>query len=197
MRWRSCGAGSGRHEMDREERILSLAGRVKFLARRMHLKTPLHIELDDLIGAAWLGAIHAVDRWRTPSRATLATFAAKHIWGSMQDFLRSLDDASRKARQAANVEGAPPAYVNIALDSPAAGIPKDRRAPLSFRAAEAAVDVALIMARAHLKPREMEMVRRHYLGGEGLTQIGRSLGVGEARASQIRKSAIEGLRKAA
>jgi RNA polymerase sigma factor (sigma-70 family) len=86
---------------EREARILSLERQVKYLARCKHADVPC-VPLDDLISAAWLGAIQAVDLFDEDGGATLSTYASWKIASAMADFLRSLDPLTRHQRDQVN-----------------------------------------------------------------------------------------------
>jgi RNA polymerase sigma factor (sigma-70 family) len=89
---------------EREERILSLEPQVKYLAGRKHALLPFtRVHLDEMISAAWLGAIRAVDSFDESMPNTLKTYARWKIASAMADYLRSLDPLTRPHRDQVNV----------------------------------------------------------------------------------------------
>lgn len=189
--------------MTREEQILSLASQVGIIASLVHRRIPQAVEKCDLVGAGWIGAIHAVDRWDPQRGVTLGTFAGARIRGAMLDHLRGLDLMSRDVRRAFRMElvraelagDAPPEQPRVvSIDSCAAWKALECG---DARRAEDAADVATIVGRARLSPREHDMVKRYYLGDEGLGLVAKRFGVSSSRASQIRARVMEKLRQAA
>ena len=83
---------------DREQMILDHIPLVQYLVGRMTSHLPLHIDSQDLVGAAMIGLINAADRF-DPSRGVLfKTFAEQHVRGTILDELRSYDVLSRSMR---------------------------------------------------------------------------------------------------
>lgn len=188
--------------MTRDDLILSLAWQVGCIASALLRRLPSSVLKADLVAEGWLGAIHAVDRWDS-ERGKLSTFAERRIRGAMFDYLRSLDLMSRDARRAFNIEsrraesvgGAPPLRPSlIPIDSCAAWQAAGGR---EFEDAALRIDAEAIVRRSHLSPRELLMVRNYYLGSATLKEIALSLGIGQPRASQIKKRAVEKMRAAA
>jgi RNA polymerase sigma factor (sigma-70 family) len=205
----------------REALILSLDREVRYHAGKVSAHLPLFISKRDILAAAWLGAIRAVDRFDR-EKGTLETFARSHIRGAIGDYLRGIDHLPRDVRKrfkaavevalltGASLPQALPSVVPIdSVPLRTSGFnPRGSRAhldecpelgftDLAFKRAEGRMDLERIMARADLTANEDEVTRRFYLGDEKLKVIGRSIGFGESRASQVRKAAIAKLRKAA
>jgi RNA polymerase sigma factor for flagellar operon FliA len=200
--------------VDREARILSLSRMVAIVAARTYRSIPRHVDLEDLTGAGWVGAIGAVDRWDPKRGVLLETYAETCIRGAMQDYLRSLDDISRDHRRnfkaavaAALLAGAPePAPLPSTVHLFILGDKGNEKRPLleqlgrkdpGFARAEMRADIVTIFNRAKLLPRERSVMIRHYLGDEKMKAIGGEFGISECRVSQIRKRAVEKLRLAA
>ena len=83
---------------NRDEMILSHLPQVDLLARRLHRRCP-QVELDDLISAATIGLIQAVDKFDTTRGLKLKTLAEHRIRGAMLDYLRQVDPLPRNVRQ--------------------------------------------------------------------------------------------------
>jgi RNA polymerase sigma factor for flagellar operon FliA len=83
---------------DREQMIVDHIPLVRYLVGRISSHLPLHIDPQDLMGAAMIGLINAADRF-DPSRGVLfKTFAEQHVRGTILDELRSYDVLSRSMR---------------------------------------------------------------------------------------------------
>jgi RNA polymerase sigma factor for flagellar operon FliA len=94
----------GREKLSGDERdqlIIRYAPWVKFMALRMAAKLPAHIQAEDLISAGIIGLIDALDKFNPAREVQFKTYAQIRIQGAMKDELRSLDWASRSARQKA------------------------------------------------------------------------------------------------
>ncbi|MCB1053512.1 MAG: FliA/WhiG family RNA polymerase sigma factor [Acidobacteria bacterium] len=72
---------------------------VKYLAHRISLKLPNHVELDDLINSGVLGLIDAIDKFDPSRGIKFKTYAEFRIRGSIFDGLRSLDWVPRSVRK--------------------------------------------------------------------------------------------------
>jgi RNA polymerase sigma factor for flagellar operon FliA len=73
---------------------------VRRIAQQFMAKVPASVEVDDLIQAGMIGLADAISRYEPDQGATLETFAAQRIKGSMLDELRANDWMSRGARKA-------------------------------------------------------------------------------------------------
>jgi len=83
---------------DCEQMIVDHIPLVRYLVGRMSSRLPVHIDQQDLMGAAMIGLINAADRF-DPSRGVLfKTFAEQHVRGTILDELRSYDVLSRSMR---------------------------------------------------------------------------------------------------
>jgi RNA polymerase sigma factor (sigma-70 family) len=188
--------------MTREERILSLSREVHFLAKKMAFRISL-VALDDLESSGWLGAIYAVDHWKASKGILLATYASRRIWGSMQDYLRSLDFVNRGARTrykkavalaSENREHLPPhpgRSVEFTAKHENIG---DPRSECPYRKIETHEALASVIEKADLDERELQILRRYDLGEEKLTDVGRDFGVSQSRTTQLRTRLFEKLR---
>lgn len=82
----------------RDELILLHMPQVRYLARRLHGRCPVCVELDDLVSVGTLGLIWAVDRFRPELGCQLKTLAEHRIRGAMLDYLRAVDPPPRSLR---------------------------------------------------------------------------------------------------
>ena len=71
---------------------------VKFIVDKIAVTLPKHIDLDDLVGAAYIGLVKAADRFDSNREVIFRTFAEDHIRGAVLDELRSMDILSRGLR---------------------------------------------------------------------------------------------------
>jgi len=73
---------------------------VRAVARKIRIRLPPSVDLDDLMGAGTVGLIDAVDRYTPQDTGDFRRYAAIRIRGAILDELRSLDWAPRSERQA-------------------------------------------------------------------------------------------------
>ena len=84
---------------DREELIHEYIPLVKYLAHRISIKLPSHVELDDLINSGVIGLIDAIEKFDPSRGIKFKTYAEFRIRGSIYDGLRSLDWVPRSVRK--------------------------------------------------------------------------------------------------
>lgn len=82
----------------REALIVEHLPLVKYLAGRMKMKAPAHVEVDDLIGWGIVGLIDAVERFEPDRDLQFTTYATYRIRGAILDQLRAMDWAPRSLR---------------------------------------------------------------------------------------------------
>jgi len=82
----------------REKLILRYAHFVKFVAGRMKMNLPEHIEFEDLVSWGTFGLINAVDKYDIELNVKFVTYATKRIRGAIFDGLRALDWVPRVVR---------------------------------------------------------------------------------------------------
>ncbi len=88
-----------------EQVILEYSPMIKYVANRIALRLPSHIEVDDLISVGVMGLIDAIEKYDPTRGAKFKTYAEFRVRGSILDELRSLDWVPRSIRQkAANVD---------------------------------------------------------------------------------------------
>lgn len=92
------------HGGDREARnalIEEYTPLVKYMAGRVKVIVPDHIELSDLVSFGILGLIQAVERFDPDQGIKFSTYAAARIRGAILDELRAQDWISRSSREKA------------------------------------------------------------------------------------------------
>ena len=72
---------------------------VKYLAQRIAVKLPSHVELDDLINSGIIGLVDAIEKFDRSRGIKFKTYAEFRIRGSIFDGLRSLDWVPRSIRK--------------------------------------------------------------------------------------------------
>lgn len=72
---------------------------VRRLAKRMMVKLPPSVEIDDLIQVGMLGLTEALTRFEEAQGVQFETFATQRIRGAMIDELREVDWVSRRSRR--------------------------------------------------------------------------------------------------
>jgi RNA polymerase sigma factor for flagellar operon FliA len=89
--------------VDREAFIQEFAPQIKYIAYRLAMRLPPHIEVNELINAGVIGLIDALDRYDPSRDVKFKTYAEFRIRGAMLDELRSLDWVPRSVRRKATV----------------------------------------------------------------------------------------------
>ncbi|RMG60618.1 MAG: FliA/WhiG family RNA polymerase sigma factor [Deltaproteobacteria bacterium] len=87
---------------EREALILEYLPKVRYVAGRLAMKLPSHVEMEDLISCGITGLIDAVDRFDPAKNVKFSTYAEFRIRGAMLDYLREMDWFPRSIRQRAN-----------------------------------------------------------------------------------------------
>ncbi len=72
---------------------------VKYLAHRISIKLPSHVEIDDLINSGIIGLIDAIEKFDPSRGIKFKTYAEFRIRGAIFDGLRSLDWVPRSVRK--------------------------------------------------------------------------------------------------
>jgi len=86
---------------NREAIIHEYAPMVKYVAGRIAMRLPPHIEVDDLISVGVLGLFDAIQKYDPSRGARFKTYAEFRVRGAILDELRSLDWVPRSVRQKA------------------------------------------------------------------------------------------------
>ena len=93
---------TGPKKLSREQLILEHAPLIKYIAHRIALRVPPHIEVQDLIDAGVVGLIDAIEKYDPSKDVKFKTYAEFRIRGAIFDELRSLDWVPRSIRKMIN-----------------------------------------------------------------------------------------------
>ncbi|MDB9787236.1 FliA/WhiG family RNA polymerase sigma factor [Bacteriovoracaceae bacterium] len=85
--------------MSRSEILFRYAPFIEYIARKIQMRLPAHIELDDLISCGAIGLIDAVKKYNPTKNIKFKTYAETRIRGAILDELRNQDWASRSVRE--------------------------------------------------------------------------------------------------
>jgi len=163
------------------------------ITNTMHARLPGSVERDDVEQAGRMGLIEAAQRFVEGRSASFPTYARWRINGAIQDYLRSLDAASKEHRKQITA-GEANEIVAIRIED------MYRQPLVESLSPEDASIAAQISAQIStlidsLAGRQREIVREYYFHDRTMTQIGAGFGVKEARISQVHRKAIETLRE--
>jgi len=175
---------------------------VRRIARRMAWRAPSSIVTDDLVAAGALGLVDSIRRNGGDHGDAFGFYMLTRIRGSIQDELRASDWLPRGARVRAaegHVSGQPRPVAVIRFDD----LPPGPEA--SPPSSDPAADPHEVLARKRvinrinsavtsLPARDQLILRLHYSRGMQLKEIGRLLGVSEARISQLHHRALDRIR---
>ncbi|SVE20965.1 uncharacterized protein METZ01_LOCUS473819, partial [marine metagenome] len=87
---------------NREEVIIQYSPMIKYVANRIAMRLPPHIEVDDLISVGVLGLMDAITKYDSSRGAKFKTYAEFRVRGAILDELRSMDWVPRSIRQKAS-----------------------------------------------------------------------------------------------
>ena len=87
---------------NREAVVVEYSPMVKYVANRIALRLPPHIEVEDLISVGILGLIDAIEKYDPTRGAKFKTYAEFRVRGAILDELRSMDWVPRSIRQKAS-----------------------------------------------------------------------------------------------
>jgi len=80
---------------------------IKYIASRIAMRLPPHVDIQDLINAGVIGLMDAIEKYDASKAIKFKTYAEFRIRGSILDELRSMDWVPRSVRQKARrIEGA-------------------------------------------------------------------------------------------
>jgi RNA polymerase sigma factor for flagellar operon FliA len=91
---------SGR-SLSREEIVHKYLPLVKYVAGKISVNLPSHVEINDLINEGILGLIDAISKYDDSRGVKFETYATTRISGSILDALRAMDWVPRAVRQKA------------------------------------------------------------------------------------------------
>ena len=86
----------------RERLIMEYAPLVKYIANRIAMRIPPHIDVNDLINAGVIGLIDAIEKFDPSKEVKFKTYAEIRIKGAILDELRSMDWIPRSIRKVIN-----------------------------------------------------------------------------------------------
>lgn len=86
----------------RERLIMEYAPLVKYIANRIAMRLPPHIDVNDLINAGIIGLIDAIEKFDPSKEVKFKTYAEIRIKGAILDELRSMDWIPRSIRKVIN-----------------------------------------------------------------------------------------------
>ena len=104
-----------------EQIVKEYSPMIKYVANRIALRLPPHIEVDDLISVGAIGLMDAIEKYDPSRGAKFKTYAEFRVRGSILDELRSLDWVPRSVRQKASKLDA----VSSKLQSKLGRLPED------------------------------------------------------------------------
>ncbi len=81
--------------------INEFAPLIKYIASRIAIRLPPHIDLNDLINAGVIGLIDAIEKFDASKQIKFKTYAEFRIRGAILDELRAMDWVPRSVRQKA------------------------------------------------------------------------------------------------
>jgi RNA polymerase sigma factor for flagellar operon FliA len=87
---------------NREQVIIQYSPMIKYVANRIAMRLPPHIEVDDLISVGVLGLMDAITKYDSSRGAKFKTYAEFRVRGAILDELRSMDWVPRSIRQKAS-----------------------------------------------------------------------------------------------
>lgn len=92
-----------KEDITRRDRLITeYAPLVKYIAHRIAMRLPPHVEVDDLINTGILGLIDAIDKFDPSKEVKFKTYAEIRIKGAILDELRAMDWIPRSIRKVIN-----------------------------------------------------------------------------------------------
>lgn len=88
---------------EQEGLVMEQIPAVRFIARRIHLRMPKHIALQDLFSAGVVGLIDAASKFDPSKQVQFSTYAQFRIHGAILDMLRESDWGPRELRRKGRV----------------------------------------------------------------------------------------------
>lgn len=156
---------------ERDALVRDHMGLAEKIARKKKRGLPRHIDLEDLISAAYLGLVESVNKFDPDSGVPFSGFAFRRVLGSIQDYLRKLGVGSRGD----NSEGI--------RHMGQFDVNKQGQSGESFLMSEYRMGFDEITD--GVSPLGKELLHLYYIDGLKLKQIGERIGVTEARVSQL------------
>ena len=182
--WSSCKAGDSASRCALIERYSGMAAR---MARRLHPAGINTVSPEDLESAGVIGLIDAVDRYQPERGVPFEAYAALRVRGAVLDELRAATGGRPSETPA-----------RVSLDELLEAGDHTLPATDEIGAQRAAEDLAVRVESAlrYLPDRQREVIARYYGQSLNMRETGETMGVSEARASQLHTRAIANLRRA-
>lgn len=174
---------------------------VRQIARRIAARAPASVAADDLLSAGSLGLVDSLLRNKGGEGASFACYVRMRIKGAIYDEMRSSDWLPRRARNQEQQEKEGPARPVAVIrfdDLP----PGHESSPANKEPRSNPMEM-LDTKRSHEKlrdaldtvpKRDRLILHLHYFRGMQIREIGRLLGISEARISQIHHRALSRIR---
>jgi RNA polymerase sigma factor for flagellar operon FliA len=86
----------------KEQLILKYAPMIKYIAQRIAVRLPSHVDINDLMSSGMIGLIDALEKFNPDRDIQFKTYAEFRIKGAILDELRALDWVPRSVRQKIN-----------------------------------------------------------------------------------------------
>jgi len=113
------GSGVKLGSPEADELILEYSPLIKYIAHRIAVRLPPHIELDDLMSAGVIGLMDAIEKFNPDKDTQFKTYAEIRIRGAILDELRAQDWVPRSVRQKATTVSSAYAKLEQELGRPA------------------------------------------------------------------------------
>ena len=209
----------------KEELITNYMPAVKAMAYRLKERLPSSVEFNDLVSIGYEELVKLSHRYDPKKNDNFWGYAKKRIYGSMLDFLRSLDSLSRSDRKLikdidkiineyVNKYDTQPSneYLSEVLNTDIKKIKKARRADeiytvmpieeqmnyyedVSKKIEDEELIDAIKSILKTLNKKEQLIIQLYYFEELSLKEIAEILGISESRVSQIHKKIIKKLRE--
>lgn len=176
-------------------------------AKNFSRRLPPHLDRDDFISVALLGAFRAWRDYDPQTGTKLSTYVAAQVRYALKDLLRQEDHLTRRQRAEVACGDVPSTYLPpVGLDEPLPQAFGEAQTPADLIAGPPLLDAegmtaGLREAEARalllfLQRRERVVIMAEFWGGESYAVIGKRLGVGPVRIEQLRARALKNLRAA-
>ncbi|MBN2803502.1 MAG: sigma-70 family RNA polymerase sigma factor [Deltaproteobacteria bacterium] len=184
---------------DEEDLIRKHMPLVKKMAKRIAAKAPPSIITEDLFSAGSLGLVDSVIRNNGSEGAQFACYVRMRIKGAIYDEMRASDWLPRRNRKNSETEpqsGPPRPVAVIRFDDLPPGKESNphnkepRSNPFEMLNTKRSYE-KLEQALNSVPTRDRLILHLHYFRGMQVREIGRLLGISDARISQIHHKALE------
>jgi len=94
---------SSRLKKRNEEVVLQYSPLIKYIAKRIAGRLPVHVDIRDMINSGVLGLMDAMEKFDPKKKVKFATYAEYRIKGAILDNLRAMDWVPRSVRKVATL----------------------------------------------------------------------------------------------